>query len=218
MRGRPAAVLAPAALLLLVALAAAACGGPSVPTPAPSPPAPAATPSLVTASPTPAASPAASPPSSAAASPAGGVVLDESLLAILPPAVDGIAVAPEPDSFAQAAADPDFTRNVGSAAFAVVADGSDLASGVVAALKPGRYSDALFRDWRDSYNEGACAQAGGVAGNAEAEMGGRTVYIASCVGGLRVYHAWLPERGAIVSLFSLGDRRFGERIMGDLRP
>lgn len=213
MRGRPAA-LPSLAVLLLVPLAAAACGGPSVPTPDLPSTAPATTGIPAPASP----SSAGSTASSAVASPAGGVVLDESLLAVLPPAIDGIAVASEPDAFARAAADPDFARNVGSAAFAVVVDGSDLASGVVAELEPGRYSDALFRDWRNSYNEGACAQAGGVAGNAEAEMGGRTVYIASCAGGLRVYHAWLPERGVIVSLFSLGDRRFGERLMGDLRP
>ena len=76
----------------------------------------------------------------------------------------------------------------------------------------------MFRDWRDTYNEGACGQAGGVAGNAQADLGGRTVYIATCAGGLRVYHAYLPERGVIVSLLSVGERRFGEQLMGGLRP
>ncbi len=115
-------------------------------------------------------------------------------------------------------ADPEFDRNVEAAAFAVVVDGADLASGVVARLRPGLYSDALFRDWRDSYDAGACAQAGGVVGNAEAELGGRTVHITRCAGGLLVYHVYLPERDAIVSLFSLGDRRFGEHLVGGLRP
>jgi len=146
------------------------------------------------------------------------VRLDESLLAVLPADVDGAAVSPEPDSFASAASDPDFARNVESAAFAVVSDGSDLASGVVAKLRPGRYSDAFFRDWRDSYNQGACAQAGGLSGNAEAQLGGRTVYVATCAGGMRVYHAWLPEREAVVSLFSIGGRAFGEQLMAGLRP
>ncbi len=49
-------------------------------------------------------------------------------------------------------------------------------------------------------------------------MGGRTVYVTSCAGGLLVYHAYLPDRGVVISLFSLGDRRFGEQLMSDLRP
>ena len=161
----------------------------------------------------------ASPPSSTASSSAGpGVILDESLLGVLPADIGGVAVSSEPDSFAQAAADPDFVRSVESAVFAVVPAPDDLASGVVAKLRPGVYSEEMFRDWRDSYNAGACSQAGGVGGNAEAELGGRTVYIANCNGGLRVYHAYLPERGVIVSLFSVGDGRFGEQLMGKLRP
>jgi hypothetical protein len=57
-----------------------------------------------------------------------------------------------------------------------------------------------------------------VLGNAEAQLGGRTTYITSCAGGLLVYHAYLEGQGVVVSLFSLGDRRFGEQIMKGLRP
>jgi hypothetical protein len=130
----------------------------------------------------------------------------------------GVPIRLEPDALASALSDPDFGRNVEAAAFAVAVDAGDLASGVVARLRPGVYTDALFRDWRDTYNAGACGQAGGVAGNAQADMGGRTVYIATCAGDLRVYHAYLPERGVIVSLLSVGGRRFGEQLMGGLRP
>ena len=89
---------------------------------------------------------------------------------------------------------------------------------MVAQLVPGTFSEAFFRDWRDSYDEGACGQAGGVAATAETELGGRTVYITTCAGGLRTYHAWVEERGAVVSAFSLGERRFGEQLMAGLRP
>ncbi len=175
------------------------------------------------ASPTPAApsqsAPGASPGASGSASASGlSVMLDESLLAILPPTVDGATVGPEAQSFTDAIADPAFVANVQAAVFAIVVDGGDLASGVVAHLRAGVYSDAFFRDWRDTYNTGACAQAGGVVGNAEAELGGRTVYIASCAGGLHVYHAYLEGRNVVVSLFSLGDHRFGELLMSGLRP
>jgi hypothetical protein len=88
----------------------------------------------------------------------------------------------------------------------------------VAELQPNRFNDAFFRDWRDSYNAGACAQSGGVVGNAETQIGGRTVYIATGGGDLRVYHTWLPERGAIVSAFALGGRHLGETLMEGLRP
>ncbi len=198
-----------------IAIVAAACG--STPVASPQTPVALATPSAAPSTP-----PGSAPtgPSDAPGATAAGtrVAFDEALLRFLPPDIEGVAVVPEPDAFAVAAADPDFARNVEAAAFAVAVDGEDLASGVVAKLRPGVYDEAVFRDWRDTYNEGACGQAGGVAGNAQAELGGRTVYIATCGGGLHVYHAYLPERGVIVSLFSLGDRRFGEQLMSGLRP
>jgi hypothetical protein len=151
-------------------------------------------------------------------SPAGDVIQDPSLLAILPADLGGVPVNLEAQAFADAAADPDFAANVDAAAFGVAVDGEDLASAVVAQLLPGTYSESFFRDWRDSYNEGACAQSGGVVGNAETQLGGRTVYIGTCAGGLHTYHAWLADRGAVVSAFSVGDRRFGEQLMAGLRP
>jgi hypothetical protein len=145
-------------------------------------------------------------------------VEDPSLLAILPASIGGAPVTSEPSSYADAVADPAFVVNVEAAAFAVVVDGSDLASGIVARLRPGVFSDTFFRDWRDTYDRGACASAGGVNGNAQAPLGGRTVYITSCLGDLRVYHAWLGPRGVLISLFSTGSRRFGEQLMAGLRP
>jgi hypothetical protein len=149
---------------------------------------------------------------------AGAVVQDPTLLDVLPESVEGVPVALEAQAFTDAAADPAFATSMETAAFAVLVDGGDLASGVVARPVPGRFSEAFFRDWRDTYNEGACAQAGGVTANAEAELGGRTVYIATCAGGMRTYHAYLAERDLVVSLFSLGERRFGEQLMAGIRP
>ena len=113
----------------------------------------------------------------------------------------------EDEAFAEAADEPGVRGATSPGPRSpIVASGDDLASGVVAELLPNRcLDDAFFRDWRDTYNEGACDQAGGVAANAETELDGRTVYIATCAGGLRVYHAWLEERGILVSLFSLGE-------------
>ena len=203
---------------LLAAVVAAACSGPSGPTvspaaaPTPTPSSPGA-PSVV-ASPSASGSPSASAPPSSS----GAVLRDPSLLAILPAAVAGVAVGEEPGSMTDALSDPDFVANVQAAVFATVVAADDLASGVVARLRPGVYSDGFFRDWRDTYDKGACGQAGSVVGNAEAQLGGRTVYITSCAGGLLVYHAYVAERDVVVSVFSIGARRFGEQLMAGLRP
>jgi hypothetical protein len=204
--------LAGAALVI-----AAGCGA-TGPTPI-HPPEPSTAPAGVAASATPTGAPATpSQPSPSTAPDAGTPVRDDSLLAILPPDVDGAPVTVEEASFDEAAGDPAFAEHVARAAFAVVTTPTDLASGVVAQLRPGLLDDTFLADWRETYNEGACAQAGGVATNAETELGGRTVYITTCGGGLTVYHAALPERDVIVSLFSIGEGRFGEQLIRDLRP
>ena len=212
-RRSPARLLAIAAALAF-AVAACATAGPS-PTPAAPTASPTAPPTAVPSTPD-AGPPTSSPPASAGS---GGVVEDASLLGILPATVGGVDVSLEHQAFLDArSSDPGFAQNVRRAAFGVAASGSDLVSGVVAELEPGLFSDGFFRDWRDTYNQGACAQSGGVTGNAEAQIGSRTVYIATCAGGLRTYHAWLPERGTIVSALSLGDQHLGEALMAGLRP
>ncbi len=214
--GLATAILATAVIATTVL---AACGSSS---PSATPLAtPSATASAAPASPSAATVPVSTPaPGGSPSGPLGSppVELDLTLLAILPPAVDGVPVTAEPDSFGEAVADPDFAANVQAAVFAVVVDANDLASGVVARLRPGVYSEAFFRSWRDSYDAGACSQAGGVLSNAQTALGGRTVHITRCAQQLLIYHAYLPGRDVVVSLFSLGDRRFGERLMGDLRP
>jgi hypothetical protein len=204
--------LAATFLATVAFLALAGCG--DAPPTTPTPMATAVMTPDVVATPAPAstASPAATRP------PVGAVMQDPTLLEVLPESIDGVPIALEAQAFTDAAADPAFAGSIEAAAFAVLVDGGDLASGVVARPVPGHFSEAFFRDWRDTYNEGACAQAGGVAANAEAELGGRTVYIATCAGGLRTYHAYLEEPGLVVSLLSLGERRFGEQLMAGIRP
>lgn len=196
------AVALRAAILGGVLLAALACTSPPAPTPPPAPSSP----------PAPASPPTVTPPPA--------VVEDASLLALLPAAVDGVAVTTEPQALAEAAADRDFAANVEAAAFPIVAGAADLASGVIAELRDGVFNDAFFRAWRDAYDEGACAQAGGVAGHAEVRLGGRPVFITSCAQGLTVYHAHVAEGGRdiVVSLFSLGPGRYGERLMAGITP
>ena len=67
-----------------------------------------------------------------------------------------------------------------------------------------------------SYDEGACAAGGGILGNAQADLGGRNTYITSCVAALRTYHVWLEEQNVLISASSIGDTRFGEKLMSTL--
>lgn len=215
------------AAVILAGLAVVGCAGQD-PTSSASPAvlSPSPVPSTLTTSPAPASpAPASAAPASATpGTPAppspspGGVASDPALLDLLPVDIDGRPVNLEEPAFEEAASDPAFAASVDRAAFFVVVGAADLASGVVAHLRPDVYTDAFFRDWRDSYDQGACGQAGGVAGNAEAQLGGRTIYITTCVNGLAVYHAYLPARGIAVSVISVGEARFGEQAMAGLEP
>jgi hypothetical protein len=158
--------------------------------------------------------PAATPDGSAA------VAIDPGLLAILPATVDGLPVVESPEGEAAALADP-ILPGVGravAAGFAIDPAGGDFVYAVVVQLHPDGLTDEAFRDWRDSFDEGACSQAAGVAGHAETESGGRTVYIGTCAGGLRTYHVRLEDRDVLISASAAGERRLGELLVEDLRP
>jgi hypothetical protein len=157
-------------------------------------------------------------PGSATAS-SSAVAVDPSLLGLVPANVAGFAITESPEAEASAAAGPELSQVATGFAAGLAADpaGGDWAFVVVVALKPGVMSDAVFRSWRDSYDEGACSQAGGVGGHAEAELGGRTAYIASCAGGVRTYHVWLPARQRLISVSAVGERRFGEQLVTGIR-
>jgi hypothetical protein len=163
---------------------------------------------IPTASATPGSSPSAT----------GSVTIDPSLLDVLPATVSGLPVAAIPSP--AGADDPALAETVEGMAQAFVIDPatSDFAYGSVIALRPGIYDATYFRSWRDSFDEGACSQSGGVVGHAETTIAGRTVYIGRCDGGVSTYHVRLDERDAIVSISAFGEHRLGELLLADLRP
>jgi hypothetical protein len=214
-RGLVRRAIAPA---LAVGLLVAACGTGPAPTPAsPASGPPTAAATVEPSGAGPSGSSASFGPSTSPDAITDAPTRDDSLLAILPPDIDGVPVAAEEESFAEAVGDPAFAANIERAAFFVVVRDTDLASGLVAVFRDGRFTDAVYQDWRETYDEGVCEQAGGVQTNAEVTLDGRTVYITTCAGGLRIYHAYVEERQALVSLFSLGEGRYGERLVSDLR-
>ena len=147
-----------------------------------------------------------------------GVVVDPGLLEVLPPAIDGVPLDPDPTTAAQIATDPVLAESAISIAVALAvgvgtSTGDDLAVASVIRLRPEVFDEAFYQSWRVSYNEGACDVADGVESERESEIGGRVVYVGTCSGGVRTYHTYLEEQGFIVSITATGERRFGELIL-----
>ncbi len=149
----------------------------------------------------------------------GSVRIDPSLLAVLPSTVGGITLVEDAVTESHDAADPPHAADLAGLAVALAADAStgDLAVASVVRLKSGIYSDGYFRSWRETFDAGACSQAGGVAGSAESVIAGRPTFIGHCVGGVLTYHVYLPASEAIVSIVSIGERRLGQLVVEGLR-
>ncbi len=151
--------------------------------------------------------------------PVSQVTIDPSLLAILPRQVDSIPVIESPEGDSDALADDVLPTLATSAVAAVAVDqqAQDFVYVLVVKLKPGAMTDNIFRDWRDSYDSGACSGDSQVVGNASATVGGNTVYIGTCANGMRTYHLWLKDKGILISDSSIGDKKFGLVLLGTLR-
>jgi hypothetical protein len=160
------------------------------------------------------------PAASSSAGPGESVVVDTTLLGVLPAAVDGVPVTESTDGESDALANPQLPSIASALAAGLAVDSAsgNFVYAVVVRLLPGGFDDTHFRDWRDSYDEGACSGAGGVVGHAQAEIASRTVFIGTCDAGVRTYHVWIEDKDLLVSASAAGDRRFGERLMAELRP
>ena len=156
------------------------------PTPAPEPP----------STPTPTVAPAT------ASAGVSGVVVDPSLLDLLPSDIDGVPMDPDPDTAAEIAADGSIGLFVSAIALA-------------AAFGP-TFDELFFRGWRDTFDAAVCEQAGGVSGHAESDISGHHTHIGTCAGGVHTYHVHLPASDVIVSMQGTGEGRYGERVVAGL--
>jgi hypothetical protein len=147
------------------------------------------------------------------------VVLDPTVLAFLPADVGGIALTESVDEATHALSDPSLPKIASAmdAAVAVDAGNGNLVYAWAVRLRADTFSDTIYGQWRDSYDEGACIGAGGIVGRAEAQIDDRTVHITSCTDGLRTYHVWLKDQAILISASAVGDGRFGELLMDNLR-
>jgi hypothetical protein len=159
------------------------------------------------------------PPSPTPPDETNPVELDPTVLAFLPTTVGGVPVTESADEATQALSDPSVEK-IGTAIDAGVAvdtGSGNLVHAWVVRLRPGRFTETIYQQWRDSYDAGACADAGGVVGRAQATIDERTVYITSCTASVRTYHVWLEQVGILISASAIGDGRFGELLMDNLR-
>jgi hypothetical protein len=151
------------------------------------------------------------------------VAVDPSLLAVLPPAVGGVAINADPATAAEIAGEGSIAPFVSAIAVAT-AFGPPAASGIstdyvvvtVAKLRPGTFSDVFFRGWRDTFDAAVCQQAGGVAGHAETDLASRQTFIGTCHGGVHTYHVHLATRDVIVSMQGAGQGGWPEQIVEGL--
>jgi len=159
------------------------------------------------------------PPSPTPPDETSPVVLDPTVLDYLPADLSGIPVQASVDEATQAFADPSLPIIAAAVDAAVAVDTAhgNLVYAWVVRLRPGKFSDGIYTQWRDSYDDGACSGAGGVVGRAEAQIDDRTVYITSCTAGLRTYHVWLKDQAVLISASAVGDGKFGELLMDNLR-
>lgn len=159
------------------------------------------------------------PPSPTPPDEATPIAIEPELLAFLPTEIDGIPVIEDLDVAAEALFDPAISRIATGVDAAVAVDTAtgNLVTAWVVRLRPRAFGDELYRQWRDSYDEGACQAGGGIKGLAQAELGGRNTYVTSCVTALRTYHVWLEEQNVLISASSIGEGRFGEKLMSTLR-
>ena len=159
------------------------------------------------------------PPSPTPPDDATPLVIDPSLRNLLPEQVEGFAVTEDVDEAAKALNDPTLARIASAVDAAVAVDtaGGNLVYAWIVRLRQSRFGEDAYRQWRDSYDEGACAAAGGVVGRAEARIGGRRTFVTSCTAGLHTYHVWLQDQNLLISASSVGAGRFGEKLLEGLR-
>ena len=153
------------------------------------------------------------------ASVAANVAADPSLLERIPAAKAGLTLTYDPDTTASVAADPSLATDASAIATGLAipsgqaASPSDFVIVNVVKLRSPKTNDEWFREWRDTYDQAACSNAGGVGGNAEATLGSHEVFIGSCAAGAFTYHTLLDGGSTVVSMTSVGPGRIGEKLM-----
>ncbi len=79
--------------------------------------------------------------------------------------------------------------------------------------RQGALADQRFGDWRETYGQGACEDAGGVVGSAESTIGERQVFVVRCVEGEIVYYVPLADCGELLTIDAVSTRDLGRTLV-----
>ena len=150
------------------------------------------------------------------------VEVDASLLDVLPESIDGQPRRSDDPTALEIARTGNLGPDIEAIAVGLyVAAGEsasqDLAIANVVRLRSGAFSEAWYRDWRTTYDSGACEIAGGVApGAAQSRIGDHDTDIGTCQGSVHTYHVHLTGPHRVVSITAAGDGRYGELVVKGL--
>lgn len=141
-------------------------------------------------------------------------VVDPRLLDRLPTSIERISLTPDVETAAEIAATIEADWGIKAMAIAIYPSVEDYAVVTVARLRPDVFNEDWFRDWRETFEQGVCQQAGGVdPGHSEIDLGGHQVFRSTCIGGVVIHHLWLPESQTIVSIQGAGPLDLGRRVL-----
>ena len=201
---------------LALGLVLAGCGLDPSPAPTASGPAPASAAATAQAS---LATPSPTEPLNGGSDPLPGTAADPGLIAaVLGANQPGLTFQYDSDTTGRVATDRGVRKDFAALAiglYTVTAQSPVEDYAVVTVLRlrdPAAADDAWFRAYRDSYDESACAQAGGVLRHAQTEMETHTVFIGSCAGGAYTYHLRTKTDDLVISITGVGPGRLGERL------
>lgn len=147
------------------------------------------------------------------------VRIDTSLLAVLPQEVDGLSVLESTQAEAAAQANGSLASLSDGVVGALAIDPgtADFVIADVVRLRANAMSDDVFAAWRDTFDKGVCGDSG-VIGRAQAQIGGRTVFVGTCGNAFHTYHTWIPDRNLLVTASAGGKRDLGRLLFEALNP
>jgi hypothetical protein len=148
---------------------------------------------------------------------ASPIPVESGLLDRLPQTIDGLERQTDPSVDASIASDPNLARLARSFATALYIDATTGQFAYVSLVRLNeRLAAASAASYRESFDEAACSQAGGLARTAEATIGEHRTFIGTCGGGVRTYHVELADGGIILSVSETGERRLAEKLIRGL--
>ena len=150
---------------------------------------------------------------------ATGILIDQSLLDILPKTVAGSTVVADANRETETASDTALATYARALAAATVGDnGENIATIILVERRPEVAMADWFPRYRADFDSAACDPIGGPGSTSTRTLAGREVQVTSCKDGGIVYHVIVDGGTTIMSVFELGPKEFGRVLLENLAP